>query len=436
MSGFLAEVQQLRESRRRGAKARRADRRQAAAGPRGAAASEAAQQARKARRMETEAAMLRRRAMAAAGEGGSVSAAATGSVEEHLSPDSVLLQVLQGLVRVTAKRKRPAPSAEPVPSASLPLDAGRHIHDGASEPDAASDSSQSDSSASGERSGSPGIGDGSEADSASAFEFVSTNDAGASVAAQEPQQGAEEAAARPQQSGAPEPRSSTAALARETTAARPVWGAAQPQVDADPASDDESGGSPSTRKLRRSMLRRARELLPLRRRSLGSGAAAVGRDDAAAGSATLHAGPARGSEAASVHGDHAEHPEQHTDASGLSSQPASTVRFWLCPPSTGCGVPPSSAGSGELEQPGMQGLDDERRQAGDLATRGADLAAQLLGAQRSQWHYDGKHHLYSALRWLECCWHALDWWLYFRCRVQAHLRNGKQRVVAGERAKP
>ncbi len=382
MSSFLAEVQQRRESRQRDAKARRADRRQAAAGQRGAAASEAVRQARKARRMETEAAMLRRRA--AAPEERGVSAAATCSVEKHLSPDPVMLQLPQGSVRVTTGRKRPAPSADPVPSASLPLEAGQHGHHDASTPEAASDSSQSDSSAPGERSGSPGIGDGSDADSATAFEIVSSIDAGGS-GAQEPQEGGEYTAARLQHSG-DEPRSSAAALARDPSAAVRAWGAAAPQVDADPAGDDDSGGSPGMRKLRRGMLRRSRELLALRRHGPGSSAMAAGWDNAAAGPAALGADPARGSEAARVPSEHAEDPGQHTDADGVSCGPATTVRFWLYPPSSSCSVLPSSAEPGAQEHPDMQDLESKQQQAGHLASRGANFAAQLLGAQRSRWH--------------------------------------------------
>ncbi len=378
VSDFLAEVQQRRESRRRDAKARRAVRRQAAAGQRGAAASDAVQQARKARRMEVEAAMLRRRAAAA--EERAVSAAATAdNVGEHLSPKSVVLQVPQGSVRVTAGRKRQAPSADhPVLAASLPFDAGRFGHHGASGPDAASDSSQSGSSGPDGRSGSPEIGDGSDADSASAFEFAGGNDASSSGAAQEPQEGGEEAAARLQGSG-DEPRSTPkAAPARGLRA----WGFAVPRISADPATDDDSAGSPGMRKLRRGMLRRSRELLALPRHGLETTTtAAAVWDSAAAGSAALDTHPARGQGAADVPGEHTEHPEQHRAAG--SSRPANTIRFWLYPPSSSCGVLPSSAGSGAQEQPDMQDLDSEQQQAGDLAIQGADIAARLLGAQCS-----------------------------------------------------
>ena len=428
MSDFLAEVQQQRESRRREGKAQRTGRRQAVAGQRGAAAPDAATQARKARRMETEAAMLRRRAMAP--EAGADSAAATDSVEEQRSPISTFIQVPQGSVRITAGRKRPASSADQVPATPLPPGDDRHGHHDASEPDAVSDSSRSDSSD--ERSGSLGVGDGSDADSASAFEFVSV-DAGRSGALERQDGGT--ASARLQQSG-PQQRSITAAppglrQARSPCAAGPARAAAEPQIDAGSADDSESGVPLSMRKLRRSALRRSRELLELRRGGLEPAAAAAGRDDADAVPAAPDIDPATGSDAA---GGHAEQLGQNPDSAVLGSRPASAVHFWLYPRSRGCGMPPGTAEATSPECLDARDLDSEQREAANLASLGANFAAQLLGAQHRHSRWIGLLLLIALESLRLALLHCAEAYVAstLLCCMQDLVCGGKQRVNAQE----
>ena len=336
--------------------------------------------------------MLQRRA--AALEEGAVSAA-TDNVHAQRSPDSVLLQLPQGSVRITARRRRSASAADPVPAASLPLDADRHGHTDASTPDAASNGSDSDSSSPGDRSESPGIGDGSDADSASAFEFISSIDAGGSGALQ-PLDGCS-AAQGPQKSGGVS-LPTLAALAADPCVAGSGSCAAEPRVEADPASDADLSAPPSMRKLQHSMLRRSRELLALRWHSLDASAVAAGPNNAAAGSAASDADAARGMGAAGVSDEHVAYPDQHTDAAGLRPRPANSVQFWLHPPSSRCGMPASPTGPGAEEHPDMQDLGSEQEEARPLANLGADFAGQLLGAQHSWQCSDGVHLDLPVLR--------------------------------------